>query len=724
MIIKTKSSVKQSLLEYCLEENISIQLSPNDESESDTANSNIGSLLELCINQNFESFSHMKSNVYLPIWLSRILNNDLIDIINNSLFDCQIDERAPKEVSITDPEKELSSISGRIIISASCKLIPVCDTSIRLPKQLLLRKSSPSKNNDDSSSDSSISASIAKRGRKSSGKLPATLSLLHLDNSPIRSKIISGLFNESKPELGERNYLVHISITDTDMSIQTYNIASSVANQLFGKFVELLSWNNLRIKFLKKYPLGPSINIGNLILPREFKPNSSSFSGIFNELRDSKRAQNQKDINNTIVSHEQIYSYSSNTTLKAFHDFLTKYVWSIRLQIESFAKILASNPVAISQSNENLSRTPRSQIALISETKDESEERYVPFATCLSSILRSVNIDDVHKYPLLFSEKRNELFDQYQLNSSQAGSEKKFKIMLVQWGSHFAAYLYFLKFEKVELNDLDSSLTETFYEVNNSLKIKTAIHYFAREINGGVVLIQMAVDGMYSSCSIFSLKYNSEQTKNERLEFEIASNILKRNIHFHSLSYDFHLRIFQQAMEGLTPAIFSVNVINLLSAFVKFNTMRAPLARCRIVKQKLNYDALQLDASIRNYIFNNPQKYGFKSLYLNETRLDACYITTTSPLFLQSTALQSPFIHTLIVYSDTCQLTQTTELSCFVLLLDSMNIFPDEGDTKGLLGDPVQDEYIHSGYYLTDIVKNGIKQVDLMIEMVINESAN
>lgn len=169
--------------------------------------------------------------------------------------------------------------------------------------------------------------------------------------------------------------------------------------------------------------------------------------------------------------------------------------------------------------------------------------------------------------------------------------------------------------------------------------------------------------------------------------------------------------------EAPVPTSYSINVLEVMHSFLKFNTQKAPFARCRIMHHILKYDNLvHMDTAIRSYIFSNPEKYGYQPL-LFKNEVIACYMTTTSPLFQATITSSSPFSHTLVIYPNNSK--DSVELACFVLILDNMNMFPDETD-KGLLGEHEEevDEYMHSGYYLLDILKNGIKQVDSMIEKV------
>jgi hypothetical protein len=109
------------------------------------------------------------------------------------------------------------------------------------------------------------------------------------------------------------------------------------------------------------------------------------------------------------------------------------------------------------------------------------------------------------------------------------------------------------------------------------------------------------------------------------------------------------------------------------------------------------------------YIFNSPEKYGLIPYYYNG-KIIAGFIVSSHPNF-QPSASSGPFKYALVLYPDPT----SEKLSFFILMSDSTNIFPNEYDPT-LLGEPEQTSYVHGGYYLMDIIKNGMRIVEEVVE--------
>lgn len=127
--------------------------------------------------------------------------------------------------------------------------------------------------------------------------------------------------------------------------------------------------------------------------------------------------------------------------------------------------------------------------------------------------------------------------------------------------------------------------------------------------------------------------------------------------------------------------------------------------------------------SLFQYIFMNPERYGFQSIVNSDNR-SGCFLTSNRPDFREGAPLakeaESSFVFTLMIYpsrnhDDPRNFSGDSApfLKYYLLIMNSSNKYEEDPSAKSK---DSHSEYISSGYYLKDIVKNAEKRMSFLLE--------
>ena len=207
--------------------------------------------------------------------------------------------------------------------------------------------------------------------------------------------------------------------------------------------------------------------------------------------------------------------------------------------------------------------------------------------------------------------------------------------------------------------------------------LETPNFLYGKLTDRGLLIAQVSVEVMFVCVNVFCLDAGETQPRQETpLLYEAAA--FKNLIHVNSFVYDFHLRYL---MDFLLPQHekIDVNVIDMLRAFVRYNSVKGNFSRNRIIAGNCTLHVPDLKEHVLSYFFQSPDRIGFKSVY-SGGKCIGCYIRSPSPDF-QSTpdyeSLSVAYTYSLFLSLASQQDPQGfCEVLYYVVILDEKNKCP------------------------------------------------
>ncbi|KAJ3091169.1 hypothetical protein HK102_001446 [Quaeritorhiza haematococci] len=592
---------------------------------------------------------------------------------------------------------------------------------------------------DDSVSDTTLS--ISSHPRRSSRVYAPTIGTSWIRSPMDDVMFYPGLLHQANVELGYRNCFLLMLLSNSRVSMFTYNFNRTHYDQVFGQLLRILSWNNIRMQFLdREFPFTLAVTSSRLgssgfgVTGTTSSVLASSFGGS-KTLATYTRRPSSMGSNRSSASPEsklrvdlprqneqrQLYDMSTDVLQTRAVEFLDWYVRQLNNATRSPRPNRVGMPIGGSASQDPSSKSgtgaPRSKYGrpdnnppspasrhIFVEIVDKQSDSYqqekhgasgekvaAPSASNLASILRSVRLLHFARYPLLFTELREQIlrssfdpygtsfgdseegsFDEEDSNKEDSNSASDDDVVASSWYRSmvkafirdYVAYLCHLgmevvQYESEEIVGSGASSVGKFvsrYTASDRVSVDTDTVYLRCVLDGGVIIIQVGVEGMFACVNLYTLTYSKSVETNEgegesqsssggsdermrRMSGEAESNFVrecdkwKRWIHLNSFCYDFHLRYFQNCLERMSSDFPSLDLLSIMQTFVTYNTKRSNFARCRIVHGAHSPSGVRnISMSLLRYILKNPERYGFESV-LRKGGPTACFTTSQSADF-------------------------------------------------------------------------------------------
>ena len=157
-----------------------------------------------------------------------------------------------------------------------------------------------------------------------------------------------------------------------------------------------------------------------------------------------------------------------------------------------------------------------------------------------------------------------------------------------------------------------------------------------------------------------------------------------------------------------------IDLVRVLRSFVSLNTKKAKFSRNRIVHGFHDLND-QVGPELFNYILKNAHIYDFLSILLHRQAIATAF-SCWDPCSAK-TQQNGDFFYTLILCAAENS-DKSFKLEYFIIVVNKATRFPHrdvEPSNFSIDSDPLE-EYIGSGYYLKDIVKNFMTRIDNLVE--------
>ncbi|KAJ3180648.1 KICSTOR complex protein szt2 [Geranomyces variabilis] len=578
-------------------------------------------------------------------------------------------------------------------------------------------------------------ATMSLNGPVASSPVPAPRGSLD-EESPMLN---SAALHPALPELGTRSRFLLMTIRNNEVSVYTYNWRPAIVEVIFTQVLRVISWNHLRIQFLEKeFALlqqkglsarHMSFRVPSETVENEYDPVPPSYGGDTSAMAMATQFQQKIAANSTMAPQSVDSSASTDPGAKLakgmdidilqrhaveFLDWLVRHLKRHNAYQDAAA---AKESVSRAASTSALLTSPflSSEITNSSTAAKRGAGTHAVTASDIATILRSVHLLHFVKYPIIFTELReqlvaashmscrpgdqtsDELFAQDLANSPAVGTPASatpsasgpagdvderesiqwYRHMLDVYMADYVSYLQHLGLKHVAQNDVPvaarffppASLTPHYW-TGNTASVETDVAYLVQWFANGVIVAQVGVDGIFGCINVYTLALPAEPGRGrfqpDQLPgavggqcdgaFEDACKKLKSHVHLNSYLYDFHLRYFQRILERRVPHPLPVDLLLVMKNFTLFNPRKANFARSRIHRGSCVIDEGQVSSSLFQYILKNPLRYGFYPVMMRGQPI-ACSLTSTSPDFSRpgsgkiDAAEQPENVYTLIVYS-------------------------------------------------------------------------
>jgi len=225
------------------------------------------------------------------------------------------------------------------------------------------------------------------------------------------------------------------------------------------------------------------------------------------------------------------------------------------------------------------------------------------------------------------------------------------------------------------------------FVVAENMTIATPSTYLVKGYKAGVLLIEMTLEGMFVSMDMYTLHprlssqssftssssaasastassssassaATAEFSRQDIKSFNEQSTKIKNLMHVKSFTYDFHLRhlykVFSQlaiasssssspsSPSPLASATASLDYLDILKAFVRYNENPARYARNRIAQGQATFDdsGAITPAMLMTYVTQNSGQYGFTALKFRGVTT-GLFMTSKTPDFVLPSANKS-----------------------------------------------------------------------------------
>ncbi|KAI9202216.1 uncharacterized protein BJ171DRAFT_601141 [Polychytrium aggregatum] len=570
-----------------------------------------------------------------------------------------------------------------------------------------------------------------------------------------------------------RSFFFILTVTHSSLTLFTYNWDSSGYEILSRKILRLLNWCNIRIQYLDKIRSNLAMRPMNTQLGswRSPSPVCGSYGGEHSLFPERHNLHHDRTHEVGSESEDMYHSRTDSSFLqKRGADFLYEFVQQLRARE-------ASTPISTGAPKDRLKWTLAAGGTSFSEgcSLVDRHGGGSPLSPAdFASTIRSIRLLHYSTYPLLFTDgsvsaKPNG--SQFHININEAvvinnqSAAQWCKTITENMVKQYAQYLSTLG---LELLAFDSPSNGAGSESNPicifSSKIRTVspVVYMHRMTAGGSIVAQISAFGNHFSVTLYTMELpqsrsdgtdtkvppNAHEIHAEvKRAFQIECIKLKDQLHVNSFSYDFHLRAVAESMVQSSTASIPIDPVSVIKAFSIFNPKRARYARSRLIHGSV--PTLGMNTSIIHYILKNPELYDFQSVWFGSHAV-ACFTTSPSPGFEDASAASGADRHQymIVIYQDlddqeeaAQQLAQMpkptissstprlpwshesapeTPLPYYLLILsDEIAPMAEQDPHFGQSPSNERYEYLASGYYINDVLKQAEQKIKNLIEQAL-----
>ncbi|KAJ3163034.1 hypothetical protein HDU86_002203 [Geranomyces michiganensis] len=549
----------------------------------------------------------------------------------------------------------------------------------------------------------------------------------------------SAALHPTLPKVGKRSRFLLMTVSNHDVTVYTYNWRPAIAEVIFTQILRVISWNHLRIQFLEKefallqqkglLARHLSFRVPSETVDNECDTVPPSYGGDTSAMAMATQFQQKIAANSVTMPQTEDPLISTDPGAKLakgmdidilqrhaveFLDWLVRHLKRNNAQQDAAA---AKEPLSRAASTPTILTSPflSSETANLASATKRGTGPHAVTASDIANILRSVHLLHFVKYPIMFTELREQLVAASHMScrpgdqtsdelfardlahlpvtgtpatgtpsvsgpSSDIDERESilwYRHMLGVYMADYVSYLQHLGLQHVAQDEVPdgarfvppASLTPHYW-TGNTVGIETEVAYLVQRFANGVIVAQVGVDGIFGCINVYTLTLPSEAGRGrfqpdqlpgsvgEPCEggFEDACKKLKTYVHLNSYLYDFHLRYFQRILERRVPHPLPVDLLLVMKNFTLFNPRKANFARSRIHRGSCVIDEGQVSSSLFQYILKNPLRYGFHPVTMRGQPI-ACSLTSTSPDFSRpgsgkmEKTEQPENVYTLIVYS-------------------------------------------------------------------------
>ncbi|KAJ3035807.1 hypothetical protein HDV00_003388 [Rhizophlyctis rosea] len=530
----------------------------------------------------------------------------------------------------------------------------------------------------------------------------------------------AGGLHPTSVDIGGRSCFLLIAIEGATVTTFTYNWNRGYVEQVFGRMLRVLSWNNIRMQFLEKEgwnerEIGGATAMGGGVGGFEVgstpahmlvgsyggemfgaRAMAEHFAGrTFTPkpmLQPVGEDVTQDSAENRTKGYQQV-NFRTDTDVLQKHavEFLDAFVRQVGVGggpnvVANKGHTEQGGGVRGVHLKRKLADMGPGHVGESGEKADKGADKPSVSASELAGIIRTVRLLHFVRYPLLFSEMKEQLvgFDkifgstesaqkfmvspggadaQSPVAGAQQGSSSDRDDNVLRWHKDMVdtfikecvGYLTHLGLEvvareKMEGGEAASHISQ--YQAGPNLVVDTGVVYLKKVFEGGYVIAQVGVDGPFACVNLYTLKVpvkgrrgsNASRTsvegeekqkeKEDEKSIGVECHRLKNQIHINSFVYDFHIRHFQRMLDRKVKEQHGPNLLTVIQSFTRFNPRHATFARCRIYHGQRTNEGTNISTSLFQYILKNPQRYGFLPVKSGGQPV-ACYVSSDMPDFMR-----------------------------------------------------------------------------------------
>lgn len=408
---------------------------------------------------------------------------------------------------------------------------------------------------------------------------PAGLSSTSTDVSPM---MYAYQISCGDVQITARTLAACITLSHTEFTLYVYNWNKGIADDLFGRMLRLLSWNNIRMQFIAARTLA---RISRHIPPWEISTNEA----IVTESNRSDNSAAAASEELLLLQKKAVEFIDWYVRIKSRNSLGNSIMESARL--EKNASATSKSSAASSTANDILSSTSSTVASGNSSSGVDSyysDRKYLsrrtsqfdisdsPSPSELAKLVRTAKLIHFARYPFFFTELREKVLSQ--LTGRSASLTRQWTTTLtspnihegiraaplfdsdLEWTRHtidaflreYSEYLCSVGFEIINREERSSliilsndhgSINPTFI-VNETSSIVSEIVYLRLRCSKGVVIAQIGFEDVYAHIYLYSLDTmedaspaetpRSFRLASEKPDFSLECEMIKKSIHLFS----------------------------------------------------------------------------------------------------------------------------------------------------------------------------------------------
>lgn len=363
-----------------------------------------------------------------------------------------------------------------------------------------------------------------------------------------------------------------------------------------------------------------------------------------------------RDFTTTSVKTVEVNDVLRDSTAESVADSLNAKAQDVLLRhgppfMESYAR-----QARLQQTHDNALKIYTKWTKRYKDSKTPDQELEGIATSDLAVVLRSSRLLHFCRTPLLFTDSGNTGVEgEPEWQSPEFGNDDKkntlewYSLLAQTFMKEYSSYLETIGMQTVVFGANDLNLVEDMentpyisrFKISEDTFVDCPAVFLLKLMQGGSIMCDVRIQGTFVCVTLYTLhkRYGRlravppptiEKEEWIRQNFKLFTEEcgkFKQHIHVNSFVYDFHLRYIQHTLDSHQSAPLSLNLLQVIQAFVQSHASPASYSRNRIYQDKYIVNSESIPEGLFNYIMTNPEKYGFETLRFGNKPV-ACFLSS------------------------------------------------------------------------------------------------